>query len=372
MSDRWIVMLGTEFNTKGGISAVVNAYRAGGLFERWPVRYLATHWDGSAWSKFTFALASLVRFVGLILTRQVAAVHVHAASRMSFWRKSPFLLLAFLSGRSVIFHLHGGGFRAFYERDCGPLARIWVRTVLGRSERVIVLSSSWQLWVNSLSPNAHTRVISNPAPAVKPMPAKLAKADPMLLFLGAINETKGVFDLLRAVASLRHRYPRLRLVLAGTGAVIEEVKQCAEALGIAAQLELPGWVDAQMRDALLREADVFVLPSYYEGLPMSVLEAMAAGLPVVASKVGGIPEVIDHLVDGWLVTPGDVPAIRVALEVLLADSLLRETMGKAAQQRIERCFSSERILEQIEETYRALAGASINRVENDEMQARRA
>ena len=272
----------------------------------------------------------------------------------------------------MIFHLHGGGFRAFYERDCGLLGRAWVRTVLSRSARVIVLSSSWQSWINSIAPNARTRVITNPAPSVKSMPVKLPKADPMLLFLGTIDEKKGVFDLLRAMSSLRHRYPRLRLVLAGTGPAIEQIKQRAEVLGVAAQLELPGWIDAQARDTLLREADVFILPSYYEGLPMSVLEAMAAGLPVVASKVGGIPEVIEHMVDGWLVAPGDVPAIRVALEILLADSLLRETMGKAAQQRVQRCFSSERVLEQIEETYRELSEASIKRVSSDEIQARRA
>ncbi len=372
MSRRWIVMLGTAFNTKGGISSVLNAYQSGGLFDRWAIRYIETHRDGPAWSKFTLALSGFIYFVGLTLIGKVAAVHVHAASRMSFWRKSPFLLLAFLTGRSVVFHLHGGGFREFYERDCGALARLWIRAVLGHSERVIVLSASWQSWVNSITPNARTRVIPNPAPSVKPISPKLVKDDPMLLFSGAIHESKGVFDLLRVVASLRHRYPRIRLVLAGTGPAIELVKKRVEAFGITAQLELLGWVDAQTRDALLQEADVFVLPSYYEGLPMSVLEAMAAGLPVVASKVGGIPEVIEHMVDGWLVTAGDVPAIRVALEMLLADAVLRETMGIAAQQRVQRYFSLELVLEQIEDIYRELVGTNIKHVENNEMQERRA
>lgn len=351
-------MLGTVFETKGGISAVVNAYRAGGLFERWPVRYLATHREGCAMSKFALAAASFMRFAGLILTRRVAAVHVHSASRLSFWRKSPFLLLAFLSARPVIFHLHGGRFREFYERDCGLLARAWVRVVLNRAAYVIVLSSSWQSWVRSVAPKARAHVIPNPAPAVKPMREKLADVDPMLLFLGAIIEKKGVFDLLQAMAALREDYPRLRLVLAGTGAAQARVKERARALGISEQVELPGWADAPARDVLLAEADVFVLPSYYEGLPMSMLEAMAAGLPVIVGDVGGIPEVIEHGVDGLLVAPGAVPALVRAIDKLLANPALRYSMGRAAQRKVESCYTFERVMERIDGMYREIMGIS--------------
>ncbi len=352
MRVRQIVMLGTAFETKGGISSVVNAYRAGGLFERWPVRYLATHQEGGALSKSALAAASFLRFAGLILTRRVAAVHVHSASRASFWRKSPFLLLAFLSARPVIFHLHGGGFREFFERDCGPLGRAWVRTVLRKAAHVFVLSPRWAAWVRTVAPTTRLQVIPNPAPVVKARHEKIANADPMLLFLGAIIEKKGVFDLLKAVAGLCERYPRLRLVLAGTGAAESLVKARANLLGISDQVELPGWVDAQARDECLAQADVFVLPSYFEGLPMSVLEAMAAGLPTIASDVGGIPEVIAHGADGLLIVPGDVADLMRCIDKLLADPALRASMGKAAQRKVERCFGLERILAQIEAVYR--------------------
>lgn len=358
MGERYIVMLGTEFCTKGGISAVVNAYRAGGLFQRWPIRYLTTHREGSKASKFALAAANLMCFSGLLLTRRVAAVHVHSASRASFWRKSLFMLLAFLSARPVIFHLHGGGFREFFEQDCGPLARIWVRGVFSRAAKVIVLSSRWEAWVRSVAPMARVLVIPNPAPAVKAKREKLVDADPMLLFLGAIIEKKGVFDLLQAVAALRERYPRLRLVLAGTGSAQAQVLARAAALGIAPQVEMPGWIDAAARDALLAQADVLVLPSYYEGMPMSVLEAMAAGLPVIASDVGGIPEVIDQDINGLLIEPGDVPALIAALQRLLSDAALREKMGLAAQSKIARCYTSKQALKQIEGIYTEVLGST--------------
>lgn len=356
MRERRIVMLGTAFDTKGGISAVVNAYRAGGLFERWPVRYLATHREGRALSKVVLAAAGFMRFAGLILTRRVAALHVHSASRASFWRKSPFLLLAFLSARPVIFHLHGGGFREFFERDCGPLARAWVRGVFKRAAQVIVLSPRWEAWVRTVAPQARVHVIPNPAPAITNKREHPADGDPVLLFLGAIIEKKGVFELLEAVAGLRERYPRCRLVLAGTGPAQAQVLARAAALGIASQVEMPGWVDAAARDARLAQAAVFVLPSYYEGMPMSVLEAMAAGVPVIASDVGGIPELIAHGVDGLLIAPGDVPALTAALEGLLSDAPLRAAMGQAAQHKVERCYAAERVLEQVEGIYRDLLG----------------
>lgn len=356
MRKRRIVMLGTAFDTKGGISAVVNAYRAGGLFQRWPISYLATHREGNAWSKVVQAAASLMRFAGLLLTRRVAVLHVHSASRASFWRKSPFLLLAFLSVRPVIFHLHGGGFREFFERDCGQLARAWVRIVFNRAAQLIVLSPRWEAWVRSVAPQARVRVIPNPAPAITNKREQAADAEPVLLFLGAIIEKKGVFELLEAVVALRERYPRCRLVLAGTGPAQARVLARAASLGIASQVEMPGWVDAAARDAWLAQAAVFVLPSYYEGLPMSVLEAMAAGVPVIASDVGGIPELIAHGVDGLLIAPGDVRALTAALDTLLTDAPLRAAMGQAAQRKVERCYAAERVLEQVEEIYQDLLG----------------
>lgn len=365
MGDRWIVMLGTALETRGGISAVVNVYRSGGLFERWPVRYLPTHREGSMWSKFALALASLARFAGLLWVRSVAGVHIHSASRASFWRKSPFLLLSFLSRRPVLFHLHGGGFREFYEQGCGPLARAWVRTVFRHAAHVIVLSPRWEAWVRSVEPGARTRVIPNPAPTVKPRRGKPANDDPMLLFLGAMVEKKGVFDLLQAAALLRERHPRLRLVLGGTGAALEQVKQRARELNMGTQVEFPGWVDATKRDALLLEANVFVLPSYYEGLPMSILEAMAAGTPVVASDVGSIPEVIEHGVDGLLAGPGDVSALAGALDRLMTDAALCESLGMAAQRKIGRCYASERVLERVEDIYREVAGGRLPLVEHE-------
>ena len=119
-------------------------------------------------------------------------------------------------------------------------------------------------------------------------------------------------------------------------------------------MRLLGWVDDEAKRRVLAEAAVYVLPSYYEGLPMGVLEAMSAGLPVVSTVVGGIPEAVTEGVEGYLVLPGDVKKLAAVLRDLLRDAELRERMGLAGKKKIREHFASPVILPQIEAVYRRL------------------
>jgi glycosyltransferase involved in cell wall biosynthesis len=129
-----------------------------------------------------------------------------------------------------------------------------------------------------------------------------------VLFLGRLEAAKGVFELLGAGALLAPRFPALRLVFGGEGDAGALRKRAAE-LGIGERIELPGWVGPDERDEQLARASVFCLPSHAEGLPMSMLEAMAAGRAVVASSVGGIPETIVDGDNGLLAPPRDEQAL---------------------------------------------------------------
>jgi glycosyltransferase involved in cell wall biosynthesis len=175
-----------------------------------------------------------------------------------------------------------------------------------------------------------------------------------LLFLGRLGERKGSYDLLRAVASISDDFPDLKLLMGGDGE-IEKIRVEAQRLGIADKVELLGWVRGPDKTALLTRASVYVLPSYNEGLPMSVLEAMAAGLPVISTPIGGIPEAVTDGVEGNLVKPGDVDAFSAALRRLLSDPSLRRQMGEAARLKVETVFSMDRIVPQIEALYRELS-----------------
>lgn len=340
-----LVMLGTDFSSPGGITAVIRAYQQAGLFERWPVRFLPTFRRNTVGDKLLTAAKALGQFSLWLLRGEVGAVHAHVAGRGSFWRKSAFLWLASLGGARTVFHLHDGSFPAWYAGR-SRLARYLILATLRRVDRVIVLTPSWAVWVKSVEPAARTQVIGNPVV----LPDRSRETQPArILFLGRLWQEKGIFDLVEALAIVRKDIPDLIAVCAGDGEQAEVLAK-AEALGIADCLHLPGWIDGAEKTNQLRQASVFVLPSYFEGLPMGVLEAMAHGVPVVATEVGGVR---DALADdaGLLVRPGDVPALAEALLTLLRDQALRERMGEVGRRRVETEYASPRIMKKLDDLY---------------------
>jgi glycosyltransferase involved in cell wall biosynthesis len=156
-------------------------------------------------------------------------------------------------------------------------------------------------------------------------------------------------------ALLAPAFPALRLVFGGEGDREGLLRRAAE-LGIGGRIECLGWVGPQQRDAELAAASVFCLPSHAEGLPMSMLEAMAAGKAVLATGVGGIPEALHDGDNGLLVPPHDVTALARALAQLLGDPALRERLAQRARASIEQHYSTEVVCGQLSAIYRELAG----------------
>lgn len=343
-------MVGTSLGGKGGISAVIEVLRAEGLFERERIAYVATHVDGGKLAKLGGALRGLQATARACLVQRPAIVHVHSASHASFLRKSLVLLLARWSGARTICHLHGGRFQRFASEDAGPLLRRWIRHTLEASTRVIALSPGWAQCVRELAPRARVEVLPNP---VRRAGARRQGEADRILFLGRIAPAKGVGELLQACARLSGRHPGLRLVLGGEGE-LDWARRRANQLGIAGRVELPGWLDADGREAQLARAWLFCLPSYAEGLPMAMLEAMAAGVPVVASRVGAIPETIADEVEGLLTPPGDVDALEQALERVLVDRALHARLACAALDSIERNYSASMVCGRLVSLYAQL------------------
>lgn len=350
-----IVMLGIDpaSQVKGGISSVVDVYRANGLFARWRIAYIGTVASGSHAYKMRCLAVALWAFIKLVFADRVSLVHAHTASRASFWRKSLFMLIARSAGIPVILHLHGGDFELFYRSECGKWRQRYIRYVLRSVDRVIVLSQQWRARIESIEPAAKTVTIGNPVaiPSIVPSIAERQPAD--LLYLGRFSERKGVFDLLEAGARVRAKYPALRIRCGGEGD-IAGVESRARELGLADSLQMLGWVSGAAKDRELMQATIYVLPSYAEGLPMGVLEAMAVGTPTVATTVGGIPDAIENGVNGFTIEPGDIDALADAIQRLLDDADLRARFAAAARAKVEQNYSTQRVLAQLDELYKRL------------------
>lgn len=354
--DARILMLGTSLDTMGGISAVLTVYRDDGLFVRWPIEHVVTHRDGGVVKKIQTAIGALFRVMRCLIQTKPDLMHLHVSSRASFWRKALFMTLAISFRVPYLLHLHGSEFQIFYDRECGERRRAVVRYFFRRAARVVVLSRQWGVWVRGMCPDAKVETIYNPVILPSHRTPFADREPASLLFLGRLGERKGTYDLLHAIQRLQPRFPGLKLLLGGDGE-IERVRAMATELGIARSVELLGWVDAERKRELFSRSAVYVLPSYNEGLPMSVLEAMAAGMPIASTPVGGIPEAVSDGVEGLIAPAGDVDALAKNLGRLLADGQLRERMGAAARSRVERDFSSTGILPRVESIYRAYLGS---------------
>jgi glycosyltransferase involved in cell wall biosynthesis len=345
-----VVMLGTDLTTHGGISSVVATYRAHGLFDRWPIHYVATHRDGSRLAKLGTALRALAAMLALVVRQRRAVLHVHAASRASFWRKCVFMAIGLAAGWQLVFHLHGGGFARFYG-ERGPVGRAIVRFFLNRAAYVIVVSERWRAWVLGIA--QRPRIVCVPNPVSLPAAVSRSREPGLVVFSGRCEASKGIFDLLEAAGMLRAQVPGLRIECAGDGD-LGKVRRYAESMNLGARVKLRGWLGKPAAAQLLGRASVFVLPSYAEGLPMSLLEAMAAGCPVVATAVGGIPDLVTDGVDGLLVPPGDPEALADALQQLLQDRAFAARLGNAARETVANRYAAERSLERLEQVYSGL------------------
>ena len=343
-------MIGTALDTKGGVASVVRIYQAAGLFSKWPVTYLATHADRGFIGKLTIALRAWASFFCLFLWRGDSVLHAHCSSRASFWRKLAFILPARLVGRPIIFHLHGGDFMRFYEQECGVFAKRIVRYVLDNCAKIIVLSESWRTDLTTITNNKDIVVIFNPAMPFGIDSSNRRGDENVLLFLGRMGQKKGIYVLLEAFSRVVQHRKGVRLVCAGDGD-LEGVRRAADNLNLADNIEILGWVDEERRSQLLAAASIYVLPSFAEGLPMSILEAMSAGLPIVSTCVGGIPEAVTDGAEGYLVETGNPEALSEAICKLVDDADLRRMMGANSRAKFNSFFSVDSVIPKVEAVY---------------------
>lgn len=326
-----VVQVGPALQVRGGVSAVerliVNVLAA-----RYGIRHVATMEDGSAPRKALVFARALRNLQPILRTHATLVVHIHFASWGSTLRKMIVARRAARAGHRVVLHAHGGGFAEFLGRMPGPFRRRILR-FLRDADHLVVLSSQWRdFYVNECGvPPARVTVLPNPVRVPDVVPDRAGRAVVRLLYIGRMSESKGTFDLLRALALVPDAVRgRLRVTLAGDGAVAQVRALAAQT---AAQITVMEWVDEPTRDRLLAEADVFVLPSYQEGIPMSLLEAMAWGLPSIVTPVGGIPDVFTDGEHGRLVQPGDVAGLAECIGALAQDEPSRLDMGRRSRER---------------------------------------
>ncbi|MDQ2102255.1 glycosyltransferase family 4 protein [Azospirillum isscasi] len=299
---------------------------------------------------FYFA-AAMLRLFGCFVTGKAQLVHIHMAEYGSVLRKGLIVAMASLFRVPVVLHLHGGRFPKHYE-DARPPSRWAIRHMMAMTSEVVVLGEYWRNWVVTTFPTVgRVTLLHNAVPGPEAIPDRAGDGPVRLLFLGRLIKLKGIDVLLDALASDVCRSRSWHLTIAGDGD-LECYRAQARTLGLEDRVRFTGWLDQAGCRKELVQAHVLVQPSMFEGLPMSVLEAMANGLTIVATPVGSVGDAIADEETGLLVPPGDRAALAEALARVIDDAELRRRLGRGARLRFERQFDIAVYRERIIEIYR--------------------
>lgn len=187
-----------------------------------------------------------------------------------------------------------------------------------------------------------------------------------LLYVGRLAAMKGLPLLFEALSQLKARYPEVKLTVVGDGGEREEIKAIAQSLSLANQIDFVGYKSqAEVRE-YLQASDVFVLPSFAEGVPVVLMEAMAAGVPVLTTQIAGVPELVTHGNSGWLVPPGNVASLTEGLASLMDDADLRNRFGKAGQEKVAAEFNVVLEAKKLADIFQQVAPSQLTPLKADE------
>lgn len=340
-----VLLVAPSRRTRGGITAVVMMYEATDFWRRNNCYWIETHLDKGLLWKIIYFIKSLFIFLGRILFCHL--VHVHVSEPVSAIRKSFFICIALLFKKPIILHFHAFSLETTINSHWKPIYNF----IFHKSSTILVLSESWKKAVHSsLGNDLFIHVLPNPCRTIPYQSLNPERSRPYILFAGTLNRRKGYADLILAFSGIANQFPEWDLVLAGNGELVD-AKALADRLGLGGRLRLPGWVSGNNKNALFQHAGIFCLPSYAEGFPMAILDAFSHGLPVVTSKVGGIPDILEDEISALLILPGDISALANALRKLLASQNLRVSLSCQSRLLASTVFSLENVVSNLEEIY---------------------
>jgi glycosyltransferase involved in cell wall biosynthesis len=291
----------------------------------------------------------IILLIGKIIKSRPHIVQIESSSGTSFLKNSLFILVSKFAFCNVIISIHGSGIRFINFFESLPhLGKLYVKFIISKCDAVRILSEKWikkfntelNLKVNKIFviPNGVDFEFFN----INRYHSTLIENNCKILYLGAIGEKKGVFDLLDVSEILQKKGYEFNLNIVGPEmdeGCTEELKIITRKRKLEKYIEIHKEIKYKETVSFYSSANIFILPSYTEGLPMTLLEAMASGLPVVSTKVGAIPEIIEDGINGFLVNPGNVSDLAFKIEILINNSHLRKKMGLMNKTKVQEKYS---------------------------------
>ncbi len=332
----------------GGMGAVVNTYAK----HINKIKLVSTSSENNKASKAT-SLLKVISKVNDYLTndKSIQIIHIHSASKRSFLRKSILALLGKFHNKKIVFHIHSGAFDTYYAN--AGLFKIIIKSFLRNMDVVVCLSEEWKEFYLTTMKLSNVLVIGNPIEMHVYNGHNLNNRVLNLLFLGKICNEKGIFDLLEYLKQNSYYLNnQIRLTIGGNHDVSRLQSLLDEPI-FNTNIHFCGWVEPDLKAKLFTECDVFILPSYFEGLPVSILEAMSYGKSVISTRVGGIPSIVKEGFNGWLINPGNFIELDAVLEQIFNQSSILIEYGFNSHTTAKK-FSTNIVTQQLEHLYSSL------------------
>lgn len=319
-----VLMIGEYFkhNAPGGMAAVLASYNE--YFEN--MQFIPTWRNGNILVKIWYAVYSYVFFIWYMLfVRSVKIVHIQGAAFASFERNVFFVKVGKLFGKKVIMHMHCADFESYYNPSKHKQRIV---DTINACDLYLVLSDSWKQYFESIGVKSNIiKVLNN---TITPPVTKRVKRSTdilNLLYLGVIGQRKGIYDILNALKDNKEMFEGKVVLRIGGNQEEEKLQACINEYGLQGMVKFEGFVSGEKKIECLNWADVYILPSFNEGLPIGILEAMSYRHPIISTPVGGIPEVVKDGVNGIMVKPGNVQEIAKAISAFVGDKKLVEEYG---------------------------------------------
>jgi glycosyltransferase involved in cell wall biosynthesis len=341
----------------GGVQLVIDMQRRSLLAREFDLHVVDTskrqlRWavEAPTWKTPLYFLRDFSRLLRALKRVRPDAALVHAAPSLSFLRDWMFMVAARLAGAKVICHYHGTLHTRFPSAETRS-GRLIGRFLMSAAHRVIVLGPTYQREMGKAwrredvvwAPNMADIALFRNMPADTRAPW-LARGDKGVLFVGRLSAPKGIYDLFDAVPLVIERHPEAHFVLMGVAendALESVVRAEAARRGIAPRITFLGSLEGREKAAAFVTSCMIVVPSWTEAFPLVIPEAMASGLPVVATAVGAIPDFVKDGEDGFLVPPRNPGMLAQGICRLLDDEGLRKRIGERVRARAPREFAIE-------------------------------
>ena len=348
-----IVFVAPGSCSQGGITAVVQNYKKSKFWHDCNCFEFSSSIDETGFlRKLTYLFFRYPVFLITLASRRPRAMSLHTSYGNSFYRKLVYLLLARISGVRVVLHIHPASFLDFYRQ--GSAIRKWlVRLAFRLSDRVVFLSEEQRQSFNDFFTGSKSVVLSNPVQidVYSEWRDEWQKKPHQFLYLGWIIPGKGVYDLIDALPEVLEEFPGAEIIFAGNKEV-EKLARYISDRGLTSSAKVLGWVEGIEKIRLLKTSRAMVLPSYTEGVPNVLLEAMASKLPIITTAVGGIPSILEHGTSCLFVEPGNIRQISDAIRLLARDDSMCAELADSAYREVVSKYSVEVIGSQLSGIYR--------------------